>query len=160
MNLILIVVLPFPLGWFVRHRLAAYVTYFAAFNFLFTFQSVLLITKWLGGSKNAFGGFPKADSGDVYSYGVVNLLLFVAGLGLLALGSYLATRRRTPHPKPVSAVGVATVSVGSSRSFQVPSGSGSLSFHPGHWRDPSRPWSLFPHPATTASFFAASLHPC
>jgi hypothetical protein len=103
MNLILIVVLPFPLGWFVRHRLAAYVIYLAAFNFLFTFQSVLLITKWVGGSKNAFGGFPKADSGDVYGYGLVNLLLFAVGLGLLTLGSYLATRRRTRQLQPAPA---------------------------------------------------------
>jgi hypothetical protein len=93
MDLVLMVLAPFPIGWFIRHRLTAYVVYLAGFNFLFTFQSTKLITEWAGGSKNAFGGFPKAGSGEVWSYGLVNLILLVAGLGLLTLGRYLAGRR-------------------------------------------------------------------
>jgi hypothetical protein len=93
MDLILMVLAPFPIGWFIRHRLTAYVVYLAGFNFLFTFQSVKLITEWAGGNKEAFGGFPKASSGEVWSYGVVNLIILSVGLGLLTLGRYLAGRR-------------------------------------------------------------------
>ena len=73
---------------------ACTVAYLALFSVVFTFQSVMLITEWAGGHKNAFGGFPKANKADVWSYGVVNLILLVVGLGLLALGQRLAARRR------------------------------------------------------------------
>jgi hypothetical protein len=90
----LMILLPFPIGWFVRDRLTAYVAYLAAFSFLFTFQSTMLITEWAGGNKNAFGGFPKANKGDVWSYGLVNLVFFAVGLGLLTAGTVLAARHR------------------------------------------------------------------
>jgi hypothetical protein len=94
MALILLVVLSFPIGYLVRNRMAAFLAYLAAFNFVFTFQSIYLITKWVGGSQNAFGTYPKATQADVYSYGVVNLLFLCAGVGLLTLGRYVAERRR------------------------------------------------------------------
>lgn len=97
----LMIVLPFPIGWFVRHRLTAYVAYLAAFSFLFTFQSTELIIDWAGGDTRAFGGFPKADS-DTWSYGVVNLGFLVVGLGLLTLGTVLASRRRARRAIPAA----------------------------------------------------------
>ena len=66
MNLALMIVLPLPLGYFIKQRLAAYVVYFAAFAFLFTFQSVTLVLEWVGGSTSAFGPYPKTNSGDVW----------------------------------------------------------------------------------------------
>lgn len=98
MNLALMILLPFPLGWFVRSRLAAYLTYTAAFSFLFTFQSAMLVVEWVGGSSRAFGPTPKANSADVYSYAVVNLIIYAVGLGLLALGQWLSGRRRSTRP--------------------------------------------------------------
>ncbi len=102
MNLILMIVAPLPIGWFVRDRLTGYVAYLSLFSLVFTFQSVLLITEWAGGSKNAFGGFPKANKADVWSYGVVNLIFLVVGLGLLMLGQYLAARRRSRRVAPTA----------------------------------------------------------
>lgn len=94
MELIVMIVIAFPLGFFVRSRTAAYVAYIAVQGFVFTFQSVQLITEWVGGDTSAFGPYPKADNSEVWSYGVVNLVIFAAGLGLVALGCYLANRRR------------------------------------------------------------------
>jgi hypothetical protein len=54
---------------------------------VFTFQSVDLIIEWAGGSKAAFGPYPNADKSEIWSYGVVNLVIFAAGLGLVALGT-------------------------------------------------------------------------
>ncbi len=103
MAVLLMILSPLPIGWFVRHRLTAYVAYLAAFSFLFTFQSTMLITEWAGGSKNAFGGFPKANKADVWSYGLVNLVFLAVGLGLLTLTSVVSARRRVRHAVPVGA---------------------------------------------------------
>ena len=94
MLIALMLVLSLVIGWFVRPRLTAYVAYLAAFSLLFTFQSVMLITEWAGGDQKAFGAFPKAPSGEVWSYGVVNLAILAVGVGLLTLVGVLAARRR------------------------------------------------------------------
>jgi hypothetical protein len=38
-----------------------------------------------------------------WSYALVNLLIFAAGLGLVTLGSWLRARRRHPAPAPAPA---------------------------------------------------------
>jgi hypothetical protein len=91
---LIVVVAAFPIGWLVQHRLTAFVIYLAGFNFLFTFQSTVLITDWAGGSKSAFGSFPKASSSDLWGYGVVNLIFLAAGIGLLVAGRYVSDRVR------------------------------------------------------------------
>jgi hypothetical protein len=101
MNLILMVLAPFPIGWFVRHRLTAYVVYIALQSFLFTFQTAELVMEWIGGSKQAFGPYPKFSKGEFVSYGVVNLAIYAVGLGLLTLGYRLRARRLA---SPVAAV--------------------------------------------------------
>jgi hypothetical protein len=106
MEPILMIVSAPLIGWFVRQRLAGFVAYLAIYSFLFTFQSVQLITKWAGGSKNAFGGFPKASKGDVWSYGVVNLLFLLVGVGLLVFAQYLAARRQARSTVAAPAVPV------------------------------------------------------
>jgi hypothetical protein len=95
MELILMVLAPFPIGFFIRNRPAAFVTYIAVHGFVFTFQTLNLILEWAGGSQEAFGPYPKASSGNVYSYGAVNLVIFGVGLGLVYLGSRLGARRRS-----------------------------------------------------------------
>jgi hypothetical protein len=97
---LIVVIAAFPIGWLVRHRLTAFVVYLAGFNFLFTFQSIKLITEWAGGSKAAFGPFPKANSGDAWSYGVVNLIFLAVGLGLLVAGRFAGARLRARRTDP------------------------------------------------------------
>jgi hypothetical protein len=94
MLIALMLVLSLAIGWFVRPRLTAYVAYLAAFSLVFTFQSVVLITEWAGGDQKAFGAFPNGGRGEVWSYGVVNLVILAVGLGLLTLVTVLASRRR------------------------------------------------------------------
>ncbi len=101
MSVALMILLPLPIGWFVHHRLTAFVAYLAAFSFVFTFQSTMLITEWVGGNKNAFGGYPKANKDDVWSYGVVNLVFLAIGVGLLTLAGVVSSRRRSRQAAPV-----------------------------------------------------------
>ena len=96
MDLILTVLLPFPLGCFLASRTAAAIAYSAAFSFVFTFQTLSLVVDWAEGNESAFGGpFPASDYGQVLSYGVVNLVIYAVGWGLLFGAHRLRTRRRT-----------------------------------------------------------------
>ena len=91
MELVLMVLLPFPLGYFLRNRLAAYVVYTAAHAFVFTFQTLTLFKAWIGGDRSAFTADP---DGIEWSYGLINLAIYAAGAGLVWLGHRLARRRR------------------------------------------------------------------
>jgi hypothetical protein len=91
MELILMVLLPFPIGYFLRNRLAAYVVYTAAHSFLFTFQTMTLLKAWVGGDRSAFADDPNALE---WSYALINVLIYAAGLGLVWLGHRLARKRR------------------------------------------------------------------
>jgi len=86
MELILMVLAPFPLGFAVRNRTAAYLAYIALHAFVFTFQSLMLLIDWVGGSQAAFGPHPNASDSNVLSYGVLNLVIYLVGLGLVWLG--------------------------------------------------------------------------
>lgn len=95
MALILTILIAFPLGYFVRNRAVAYVTYIAADGFVFTYQTLYLLLLWVGGATDAFGGpFPEANFGQVWSYGPVNLTIIAVGIGLVTLGARVARRRR------------------------------------------------------------------
>jgi hypothetical protein len=91
MELILMLLLPLPLGYLLRDRLVAVVAYIAAFSFVFTFQTMTLLRAWVGGDRTAFAADPNSLE---WSYGLVNLIFFGAGLGLVALGHRLRARRR------------------------------------------------------------------
>ena len=96
MEFILTVLAPFPIGFLVRSRTAAFIAYVATFSFLFTFQTLNLVLEWAGGSKEAFGAeFPNYQTVEVWAYGVVNLVIFGLGLGLVYVGSRLGSRRRS-----------------------------------------------------------------
>lgn len=79
----------FPLGYFLRSRLAANTAYAIAYLWAFTFQTCYLMLQSLGGGRNpAFttGEFP-------LGYGLVTLAIFVSGFGLVALGRWVRARR-------------------------------------------------------------------
>lgn len=101
MELLLTLVAAFPIGFLIRNRLVAFVVYLAAHGFVFTFQTLVLLVAWVGGSGEAFGPYPQGSTAEVFSYGVVNLVIFAAGLGLVYLGHRLAARRRGRAAVPV-----------------------------------------------------------
>lgn len=92
MALILALLVAFPVGFLVRNRLAAVVIYVAAHSFVFTFQTLQLLREWVRGSTAAFPA--EVNDFDTVPYGIVNLLIFAAGLGLVWLGHRLGSKRR------------------------------------------------------------------
>ena len=54
MELIIMLIAPFPIGYFIRNRVGAYLTYVALHSFVFTFQSTTLLKEWNGGDYSAF----------------------------------------------------------------------------------------------------------
>jgi hypothetical protein len=79
----------FPLGYFMRSRLAASTTYAVAYLWAFVFQTLYLLLDSLGEASN-----PAFEAGDFpWQYGAVALLIFVVGLGLVNLGHWRGARR-------------------------------------------------------------------
>jgi hypothetical protein len=101
MELILMVLLPFPIGFFVKHRLAAFVTYIAVHNFVFTFQTAELLAAWTKGDTSAFPADPTGFA--MFPYAAVNAVIFAVGLGLVWLGNRLGARRRDRRPVDLAA---------------------------------------------------------
>lgn len=88
----------FPLGYFVRSRLAANTAYAVAYLWAFTFQTLYLILDVINDStRQAFEPqkFP-------FAYGVVTLSIFTAGFGLVALGHHVRDRRLARTAQPVT----------------------------------------------------------
>ena len=98
MELIATLVVAFPLGFFIRQRLGAYLAYVALHSFLFTFQTATLTRAWVGGSTEAFTKDPNAAG---WQYAIVNLAIYALGFGLITLGGLVAARRRTRVPGAV-----------------------------------------------------------
>jgi hypothetical protein len=96
-ELIVMILVPFPIGYFVRNRTAGFIAYLTVHAFVFTFQSTDLVIEWVGGSTQAFGAYPHAPKSEVFSYGVVNLGILLVAIGLLVLGQRLGARRRQSH---------------------------------------------------------------
>ena len=97
----------FPLGYFMRDRLAAGIVYAVAYLWAFTFQTLYLQLD-MGGSNPAFetGTFP-------WPYGLVALTILLVGLGLVHVGHRVRRRRRAGQD--VGARGRTSPSRGSSR---------------------------------------------
>lgn len=99
MNLIYTALVALPLGYFVKDRTTGIFAYLLAGSYLFSFQSTNLILGWLGHSEpSAFGAFPddfpaRASTSSVFDYGAVNVLITIAGIGLVVLGGRLRSRR-------------------------------------------------------------------
>jgi hypothetical protein len=91
MELIAMVLLPFPLGYFLANRTTAFIAYIAAHSFIFTFQTMTLTRAWVGGDTSAFHKDPNSLE---WSYALVNLAIYAVGLALVAFGHHVARRRR------------------------------------------------------------------
>jgi hypothetical protein len=81
----------FPLGFFVRSRLAANTTYAIAYLWAFVFQSLYLTLDAMNNAGSG-GAFEKQEF--PHSYGHVTLSIFVAGFGLVAFGRRVGRGRR------------------------------------------------------------------
>ncbi len=80
----------FPLGFFLRSRLAANTAYAIAYLWAFVFQTLYLLLDAINESKN-----PAFEPNEFpLSYGVVTLLIFVVGFGLVNLGHWVRQRRQ------------------------------------------------------------------
>jgi hypothetical protein len=86
------VLFAFPLGFFLRNRLSAYVAYVAIFGYCFTFQLVYLMRSWVGDHTQAFPADPDAWP---FGYFFVTAGIYVVGNLLVALGHRVGSRRRT-----------------------------------------------------------------
>ncbi len=78
----------FPAGYAVRSRLAANTIYATAYLWSFVFQTLYLTLNMLNHGENpAFSpaSFP-------WAYGLVAVLIFGAGFGLVALGGFVRSR--------------------------------------------------------------------
>ena len=91
MELIATLLVAFPIGYFIQQRLAAYVVYVGLHSYLFTFQTASLLREWVGGSTEAFAKNPDTTP---WAYGLVNLLIYGVGIGLVTVGGIIAGRRR------------------------------------------------------------------
>jgi hypothetical protein len=98
MELIVTLLVAVPTGYFVRDRLVAVLTFVALHSFVFTFQCMQLTREWVGGDTSAF---PKSSSTVPWAYGLVNLVIYGGGVGLVLLGNHLATRRRRRNAEAV-----------------------------------------------------------
>ncbi len=101
MNLIYTILIALPLGYFVKTRSTAVLAYLLAGSYLFSYQSTIVLLDWFGHeSPSAFGPFPddfpaKASGSETLGYGLVNLAITAAGIGLVLIGNHVAARRRT-----------------------------------------------------------------
>jgi hypothetical protein len=103
MNIAFTILVAFPLGLVIRSRGAALLAYLIAELFVFTFQTLDVLLNWLAGDSgiggaNAFGPSPDAlplhySESEVIAYGVVNLIILLAGTGLVLLGHRIRARR-------------------------------------------------------------------
>jgi hypothetical protein len=100
---IITVLSAFPLGYFMRSRLAANTTYAVAYLWAFTYQTLYLTLDSLNGSANP--AFRPEDF--PLSYGLVASSILVAGFGLVALGHYVRDRRVARRQQHQQHVGVA-----------------------------------------------------
>jgi hypothetical protein len=93
---ILTVLVAFPLGWFVRNRVAGFLAYGLLMAHLYTYQTALLVMEWVNGADAAFAQTSSTSLLDVsWGYLAVTSLIYAVGLGLVALGQRLRTRRDT-----------------------------------------------------------------
>ncbi len=90
MELIIVILVAFPIGYFVRDRLTAFVVFIGVHGPVLAFQSMELTREWVGGDNSAY---PKNPHTVAWSYGVVNLLIYAFGFGLLLLGHRVAQKR-------------------------------------------------------------------
>jgi hypothetical protein len=96
MNIILTVLLGFPLGFLIRSRGPAVLTYVLVDSYLFTFQTAFLTMQWVDGDQHAFGarghGWSVERTTMFVSYLVLNGVIVAVGIGLVILGHHVRSR--------------------------------------------------------------------
>ena len=85
------ILLAFPAGYYFSSRLAANTTYAIAYLWAFVFQTMYLTLDAFSGTSENPAFEPEEFP---WAYGVVALLIFGAGFGLVAAGRWVASRRR------------------------------------------------------------------
>lgn len=93
MNLLVSLLVAFPLGFLVPSRVVAHLTYVALYLFLFVSTAVALLIEWAGGSDQAFGPYPDGDGGQIASFVLISGVAFLAGAGLVHWGAAVRGRR-------------------------------------------------------------------
>ncbi|MFC6158627.1 hypothetical protein [Kribbella jiaozuonensis] len=86
------VLFAFPLGFFLRNRLSAYVAYIAIFAYCFTFQTLYLLRAWVGDSHQAFPADPETLP---LGYLGVTAGIYAAGFVLVTVGHRVGAKRRS-----------------------------------------------------------------
>ncbi len=89
MNIIFTILFAFTIGFFVKERGLAILTYLTLDAILFTYQTVnVLHDSWLDSQ-----GRVSVTNRTLAGYGVVNVVIIVIGVALVVLGSVVAQRR-------------------------------------------------------------------
>lgn len=103
MNLFFTLFAALPLGYLLSRRAVALTTYLIADSFVFSYQSVWVLLTWMSGDNglggaSGFGPTPRGplpvdhSTGELLAYGLVNLVITLAGIGLVVLGTKLRAR--------------------------------------------------------------------
>jgi len=84
----------FPLGFFLSSRLAANTAYAIAYLWAFVFQGIYLMLDSISNGKTLNDEPAFVSDEFPWEYGVVTLLIFLVGFGLVALGHRVGRGRR------------------------------------------------------------------
>lgn len=99
MNIILTILIGFPLGFLIRSRRTAVISYVLVDSYLFTFQTAFLLMQWVDGDDHAFGtrgrDWSAMRTTQFVSYLVLNGVIVALGIGLVVLGHRLRHRATT-----------------------------------------------------------------
>ena len=89
MNIIFTILFAFTIGFFVKQRAIAILTYLTLDAILFTYQTVnVLHDSWLDHQ-----GRVDVTNSTLAGYGVVNIVIIAIGTALVVLGTVVAQRR-------------------------------------------------------------------
>jgi hypothetical protein len=92
---VLTILSAFALGYFMKSRLAANTAYAIAYLWAFTFQTLYLLLDSISRGQTLNTDDPAFVPDEFpWQYGVVTLLIFIAGFGLVNLGYWLRQRRQ------------------------------------------------------------------
>ena len=95
---VITVLCAFPLGFFLRSRIAANTAYAIAYLWAFVFQTLYLTLDAMNNAGSG-GAFEKQEF--PLSYGLVTVSIFVAGFGLVAFGRRVGRGRRERRQESV-----------------------------------------------------------
>jgi hypothetical protein len=99
MNIILTILIGFPLGFLIHSRRTAVISYVLVDSYLFTFQTAFLLMQWVDGDDHAFGtrgrDWSAMRTTQFVSYLVLNGVIVALGIGLVVLGHRLRHRATT-----------------------------------------------------------------